>query len=143
MAVVEQRTRIADWMLVLGLLLTLMGLYGFVRIVHISSRGVPYPLGGVLPSTILLPSTTSSFGHETDCDPYPQLYYEADNKTVRQPTEAESYISQQLKQRCVNSFDEDRSRQAQVDKNTSSFLVFVGIGLILGRSLLARTWKFL
>src|SRR5438046_2313971 len=123
------RTKVSDWMFFFGLLLTLMGVYGLIRVADINRRGVPYPLNGVMPATVLTPTTNYGFTHESDCDPYPQLYYEADNKTLRQPTEQESGQAQQLKDRCVNEFNEDRSRQRQNDRNESVFLVFVGMGL--------------
>lgn len=140
---VEYRTRVTDWMFFLGLLLLLMGLYGELRIMHVTSKGVPYPSAGVLPSNILFDRpNVGAFNHESDCNPYPQLYFENDLKTPRQPTMEESTQQEQLKMRCIDAFNEDRSKTLQYDRNQSAFLLFVGLGLIISRSLINRIWDF-
>lgn len=122
------------WMFFLGALFLLIGAYGFVRILHIKVRSVPYPSTGVLPSNILFDrGTFSAFGRESDCDPYPTLYYDEDNKTLRDATEAERMLEQTVQERCVQGFNEDRAKTRQYDKNLSAFLVFVGAGLIFAR----------
>lgn len=126
-----------------GVLLILVGLYGFVRIVHITLRGVPYPMHGVIPATILTPGESISYwGRESECDSYPQVYYESDkdgNQIPRKATKEELAMQEQSSKRCVVGFNEDRAKQNQYDKNQSAFLVFVGAGLVLARRFLQRT----
>lgn len=112
----------------------MIGAYSFVRILHIKARGVPYPSAGVMPSNLLFAGAfPSSFGRESDCNPYPTLYYEEDNKTTREPTEDEKMLEQKIQERCVQGFNEDRAKTRQYDRNLSAFLVFVGAGLVLSR----------
>lgn len=118
----------------LGILLFLMGAYGLLRIAHVSYRSVPYPSAGVMPSNLLFSGSNSLFyGRESDCDPYPSLYYEEDNKTPRDATEDEKILEQKMRERCVQGFNEDRAKTRQYDRNLSAFLVFVGAGLIFSR----------
>lgn len=121
-------------MFFLGALLLLMGSFGFIRILHIKARSVPYPSAGVLPSNIIFSGPfSSSFGRESDCTPYPTIYYEADNTTPREATEEERLQEEKLAARCVEGFNEDRAKMKQYDKNLSAFLIFVGAGLIFSR----------
>lgn len=136
MVTTQHPTRVSDWMLILGTILLLMGAFGFLRIVHVSLRHVPYPSSGVLPATILTPEDNTSFGRETDCRLYPQPYYEADGKTLRPPTEDEKALQEEITRRCINGFDEDRAKQKQYDRNQSAFLIFVGAGLLFARRFL-------
>lgn len=137
MVATEHTSKVPQWMFAIGVVLILSGLYGFIRIVHVSIRHVPYPSAGVLPQTILTPESYFNLsGRESDCDPYPQIYYEADGQTVRQFSEEEKSLQEELSKRCVNGFDEDRAKQKQRDKNQSAFLVFVGAGLVLSRRFL-------
>ncbi|TSC90111.1 MAG: hypothetical protein G01um10145_215 [Microgenomates group bacterium Gr01-1014_5] len=119
----------------LGILLFLMGTYGSLRIVHVSYREVPYPSAGVMPSTLLFSGSYALTygGRESDCDPYPMIYYEEDNKTPRDATEEEKTLEQRMQERCVQGFNEERAKTRQYDKNLSAFLVFVGVGLIFSR----------
>lgn len=125
----------ARWVYFLGILFLLMGIYGFLRIAHVSLRGVPYPSAGVLPSNILFDrmNTYSGLGRESDCEPYPALYYQEDNKTLREATEQERVIEQKIVERCIQGFNEERAKTKQYDRNLSAFLVFVGAGLIFSR----------
>lgn len=124
------------WMFSLGALLLLSGIYGALRIIHVSVRKVPYPSSGVLPTTILFGQSSISFGRETDCDPSPQIYYEQDGKTAREATEQEKAVEEQLSGRCTRGFDEDRAKTKQYDRNLSAFLIFVGAGLMVSRRFL-------
>lgn len=118
----------------LGILLFLMGIYGLLRIVHVSYRKVPYPSAGVMPANLLFSgSSTLNYGRESDCDPYPMIYYEEDNKTPRDAMESETMLEQKMQERCVQGFNEDRAKTRQYDRNLSAFLVFVGAGLIFSR----------
>lgn len=111
-----------------------MGAFGFIRILHVNTRSVPYPAAGVLPSNILFDrGSFSSFSRESDCTPYPTIYYEADNKTPREVTEEEMMQEERLAARCVIGFNEDRAKTRQYDRNLSAFLVFVGAGLVFSR----------
>lgn len=125
---------VSRFMFLLGALFLLMGAYGFIRILHVNMRSVPYPSTGVLPSNILFDrGTYSSFGRESDCDPYPTLYFEEDNRTAREATEQERMLEQKVQERCVQGFNEDRAKTKQYDRNLSAFLVFVGAGLVFAR----------
>lgn len=126
------------WMFFLGALLFLMGLYGFIRVAHVSLRHVPYPINGVLPATILTPEISNNWAHESDCDPYPQLYQDVNGKP-REATQEEISQAQKLTDRCIQGFEEDRAKQKQRDKNESAFLVFVGAGLVFARRFLDAT----
>lgn len=128
---VKVGTNVFGWMFFLGLLLLLMGAYGAFRIVHVTSRGVPYPSTGVLPANILFERGPFFYARETDCKTYPQIYYELDGRTPRQPTDDEKVVAGQGEARCVQGFVEDRQKQLQYDRNLSAFLVFVGGGLVL------------
>jgi hypothetical protein len=120
----------------LGVFLLLMGLYGVIRMAYITYRGVPYPSSGAYPSNLLFERSGSlGYGKESDCRPYPQLYYETDNKTLRQPTQEENWIQQQIAERCVEGFNEDRAKTFQYDRNLTAFLIFLGLGLIFSRKL--------
>lgn len=116
-----------------GFFLLLMGTYGFIRIVHVTSRGVPYPSNGVFPHLLTLPGSSIYWGRESDCNPYPQVYYTEDGTTSRPPTEDEAAVQNEIANRCTAGFDEDRSKQKQYDKNQAAFLVFVGAGLLAAR----------
>lgn len=133
MSVDETKNNVPSWMYFLGMLLFLMGIFGALRMAHIEYRGVPYPSHGVLPATILAPTSTFTFGRESDCDAYPTLYYELDGKTTRPATVDEKNLQEENTKRCVNGFNEDRAKQKQDDKNLSVFLIFTGLGLILSR----------
>lgn len=125
-----------QWMGVIGFLLVFMGLYGAIRMTHISVRGVPYPSRGVFPNTVLFQGDSVSYGREGDCDPYPQVYYDygPDGKQTSRPaTNEELGVQQEQSKRCVNGFNEDRSKQRQYDKNQAAFLIFVGTGLLFAR----------
>ncbi|MBI4028757.1 MAG: hypothetical protein HY376_00090 [Candidatus Blackburnbacteria bacterium] len=134
----SQEVRVSSatqWMGFVGILFVLIGLYGALRIIHVSVRGVPYPYSGVLPSNLLLPKTLN-FAQESQCDPYPQVYYDygPDGKqTPRPATQDELNSQEQQRMRCIAGFNEDRSKQEQRDKNESAFLIFVGAGLFLLR----------
>ncbi|OGY12033.1 MAG: hypothetical protein A3A58_01285 [Candidatus Blackburnbacteria bacterium RIFCSPLOWO2_01_FULL_41_27] len=118
----------------LGILLFLMGIYGLLRITHVTYRGVPYPSAGVMPSNLLFSGPLyTSYGRESDCDPYPMTYYAEDNKTPRDATGEEKTLEQRMQERCVQGFNEERAKTRQYDKNLSAFLVFVGVGLIFSR----------
>lgn len=137
MAAQEATNRVSSWMFFIGILLFLMGLYGVIRIIHISVRGVPYPQQGVLPTTILTPAENTFFaGRESDCRQYPQLYFEADVKTPRDLTDAEKRLNEEIMKRCIEGFDEERAKTKQYDRNQSAFLIFVGAGLIFFRRFL-------
>lgn len=128
-----------QWAGFIGIFLFLMGLYGAVRILHISSRAVPYPSRGIFPNTVLLPQNSTVYLRESECDPYPQVYYDygLDGKqTPRPATQEELDTQQQQTSRCINGFEEDRAKQKQYDKNQSAFLIFVGAGLLLARRFL-------
>lgn len=130
---------IGQFMFFTGLLLVLVGLYGFIRIAHVTLRGVPYPIRGVIPATILTPEESISFGRESECDPYPQVYYDFDKdggQIPRQATEQELAVQEQTTKRCISGFNEDRARQKQYDRNQSAFLIFVGAGLVFARQFL-------
>lgn len=119
------------WMFFLGALLLLSGVYGALRIIHVSARGVPYPSSGVLPSTILFGSSNLfPPGSESDCDPYLQTYYDKDG-LPRPATAEEKAVEEQVPLRCKRGFDEHRSKMKQYDRNLSAFLIFVGGGLVL------------
>ena len=129
-------SKVSSWMFLLGALLLLMGLYGFFRTVHINYRQVPYPAAGVFPATFILPGVTTYYSRESECEPYPQLYFDIDNmgkQVSREATEDEIRVQEENKARCINGFEEDRAKQKQRDKNQVGFLVFVGAGLILSR----------
>ncbi|MBI2591045.1 MAG: hypothetical protein HYW33_04245 [Candidatus Blackburnbacteria bacterium] len=136
----EQRvSQASQWMAFFGALLTLIGLYGAGRMLHISTRGVPYPSRGIFPDTILLPQNSTVTLRESECDPYPQVYYDysPDGKQTSRPaTQEELDVQQQQTLRCINGFNEDRAKQKQYDKNQSAFLIFVGAGLLLSRRFL-------
>lgn len=126
------KSSVSQWMFFVGSLLLLMGIYGFARIAHVSLKKVPYPSAGVFPPTILTSPDAVYLGQrESDCNPYPMLYYDQDGKTSRQPTEEEKANQEDITKRCINGFNEDRSKQTQRDKTQAAFLVFVGAGLIL------------
>ena len=133
-------SKVSNWMFFLGLLLLLMGLYGFIRILHVQARSVPYPSAGVLPPTVLLPGLGANFySRESECEPYPQIYYDYDStgkQTAREANQEEVKVAQQTTARCIAGFEEDRSKQRQRDRNQSAFLSFVGLGLIFGRRFL-------
>ncbi|MDO8452370.1 MAG: hypothetical protein Q7S79_01315 [bacterium] len=116
--------------LAIGVLLFLAGVYGMLRIYHITARGVPYPATGVLPSNVLFDRGPFYYSRETDCKAYTLVYYELDGKTVRQASEEEKTVSGRNEARCVQGFYEDRQKQLQYDRNLSAFLIFVGGGLI-------------
>lgn len=123
------------WMTFLGLLLFLMGLYGVLRIAHVSMRKVPYPSSGVFPNNILLPNSPS-LSQESQCEPYPQVYYDygPDGKQTPRPATAEELnVAEQNRMRCIAGFNEDRSKQKQRDKNEAAFLIFTGVGLLAAR----------
>lgn len=130
-------------MFFIGVLLLLAGVYGALRIIHVSVRKVPYPSSGVLPSTVLFGSANLSFfsanlsffGRESECDPHPQTYYDKDSNS-RPPTDEEKAVEERVSLRCRRGFDEDRAKTKQYDRNLSAFLVFVGGGLILSRRFL-------
>lgn len=125
------KSTVGHWMFFLGVLLLLAGLYGTLRIIHVSVRKVPYPSSGVLPSTILFGSANlTSFGRESECDQFPQTYYDKDG-VPRPPTDEEKAIEELISLRCRRGFDEDRSKTKQYDRNLSAFLIFVGGGLVL------------
>lgn len=128
-------TNVFGWMFFLGLLLLLMGAYGAFRIVHVTKRGVPYPSTGVMPANLLFDRSPIYYIRETDCQAYPQVYFEADGKTPRQPAEKEKRVQEQSTQRCVQGFAEDRQKLLQYDRNLSAFLIFVGGGLVLASRL--------
>jgi len=132
----KNKTLVSQFFCFFGVFLVLMGLYGALRIVHIRVRSVPYPQKGVFPATFLLPGEYSSFGRESDCNPYPQVYYDLDGKTARPPTPDEVAVSQEQTKRCIAGFDEDRSKAEQYDKNQAAFLIFVGLGLVASRRFL-------
>ena len=125
------------WIHFLGVLFLLMGLYGAVRFIHIKMRSVPYPIRGVYPSVLMLSGTGGSgYSRESECEQYPQVYYDYDTngkQTPRPPTPEESAVSEEQAKRCVRGFDEDRSKQEQYDKNQTAFLLFVGVGLLFSR----------
>lgn len=124
----------SSFMYFLGVLFLLMGVYGVIRIAYVTARNVPYPSAGVYPAIALFErNMVAGLGHETDCKPYPQLYYESDNKTIRQPTQEENWLQEQITQRCIEDFNEDRAKTFQYDRNMTAFLIFVGLGLILTR----------
>ena len=109
----------SQWVGFIGIFLLLMGLYGAGRMLHISTRGVPYPERGVFPDTILLPQNSTLVLRESECDSYPQVYYDysPDGKqTPRPATQEELDAQQQQTLRCVNGFNEDRAKQRQYDK---------------------------
>lgn len=135
MASEQTVNRVSSWMFFLGLLLFLMGLYGFIRILHVSIRSVPYPINGVLPATIITPEVSYNSAHESDCNPDFRIYTDTSGMP-RQPTEAELEQSAKISGRCVQGFEEDRAKQKQHDKNQSAFLVFTGLGLIFARRFL-------
>lgn len=137
MADAPSTSKVSQWMFFLGVLFLLMGAYGFVRIVHVDMRKVPYPSSGVLPQTLLVGDVVSLNGRESDCGSYPQLYYEVDGKTLRDASEEEAALQDEMTKRCVNGFDEDRAKQRQRDRNESAFLVFVGAGLVFARRFLS------
>lgn len=133
-------TRVSNWMFFLGLLLLLMGVYGFARILHVQVRSVPYPSAGVYPPTFLTPGNNNVFyTRESECEPYPQVYYDFDStgkQTPREANEQELMVAEQTMSRCIAGFEEDRAKQKQRDKNQAAFLSFVGLGLILSRRFL-------
>lgn len=140
MAAEPKASSASQWIGFIGIFLFLTGLYGTARILHISSRAVPYPSRGIFPNTILLPQNSTAYLRESECDPYPQVYYDygLDGKqTPRPATQEELDVQQQQTKRCINGFEEDRAKQRQYDKNQSAFLIFVGAGLLLARRFLA------
>lgn len=139
MAIETQRPSVSQWMGFVGFLLVLIGLYGVLRIIHVSVRGVPYPIRGVFPSTIIFPGIPSYGIRESECESYPQVYYDygTDGKqTPRLPAQQELDVQQQQAKRCTAGFNEDRSKQKQYDKNQAAFLIFVGAGLLFARRFL-------
>lgn len=116
--------------LAIGILLFLSGLYGALRIYHVTRRGVPYPATGVLPSNLLFDRGPFFYSRESDCKTYPLVYYELDGRTPREATQFEMTAGQQGEERCLQGFFEDRQKQLQYDRNLSAFLIFVGGGLI-------------
>ena len=135
----ETQTKGSQLMLFFGSLFLLIGLYGGLRIVHVQVRKVPYPSSGVFPQNLLFTQNTTSYGRESDCDQYPQVYYDygTDGKQKPRPaTEEEIGVQQQLLVRCINGFNEDRAKQAQRDRNEAAFLIFVGAGLLIARKII-------
>lgn len=133
------KTTAGQLMFGLGALLLLMGVFGIARIAHVNFKKVPYPSAGVFPPTILFPGFISYGGRESECEPYPQLYFdfgEDGKQTPREQTLEEQVNQEQLMNRCVDGFNEDRSKQEQRDKNQALFLVFTGAGLIFSRRFL-------
>lgn len=135
------KTTAGQWMFFLGALMLLFGAYGLLRIIHVNLRKVPYPSLGVFPPTVLLPGVYSYSGssRESECEPYPQVYYDYDKdgkQTPREQTEEERVNQEQLMKRCIDGFNEDRSKQEQRDKNQATFLLFTGAGLIFSRRFL-------
>lgn len=130
-------SRVSNWMFFLGVLFLLMSAYGIVRMLHIQVRRVPYPAAGVYPPTILFPGTSNYFfNRESECEPYPQVYYDYDSngkQTARPANAEELLVQEQTKGRCLAGFEEDRSKQRQRDRNQSAFLGFVGFGLVFSR----------
>lgn len=140
MATETQRPSVSQWMGFVGFLLVLIGLYGVIRIIHVSVRGVPYPSRGMFPSTIIFPGISTYGTRESECDAYPQVYYDygTDGKqTPRPQTQEELDVQQQQAKRCSAGFNEDRSKQKQYDKNQAAFLLFVGTGLLFARRFLS------
>jgi hypothetical protein len=145
MATVEYRSSVPQWMFFIGVLMLLMGVYGLLRMIHISARSVPYPAQGVFPSNILFSNNQffNTYSRESECEPLPQLYYDygLDGKTTpRTPTEEEKMNEERQMSRCINGFEEDRAKQRQRDKNQAIFLVFLGVGLVFSRRFIDRTF---
>lgn len=131
----------SSWMFFFGVLMLLIGFYGVIRMVHIETRHVPYPIKGVYPTNVLLPGNGSYLStRESECETYPQVYYDygLDGKQVaREQTPEESMVQDQLLKRCISGFDEDRAKQRQYDRNQAGFLVFVGAGFLIARRFLS------
>ncbi len=131
------RSPLCSWFQFFGVLFLLIGLYGVLRILHVQVRHVPYPIRGVIPNTFITSSeNTTSYTRESECEPYPQIYYDygPDGKQVpRDASPEEIAVAQEQAKRCVRGFDEDRSKQAQYDKNEAAFFIFLGLGLLASK----------
>ena len=129
---VETTQKTAPWMLFVGVLLLLIGLYSASRTLINFFFFEKYPTYGVI--SLNFSGIPAYSQKEQDCF-YPQIYYTADGRTVRDATEAEKESEKAQKDNCIEGVKEVRNSAKVNDISQSLLFLFLGAGLIISRKI--------
>jgi hypothetical protein len=127
---------VSPWILLIGLVLVLMGLYGTGRTVVNMTMFDKYPSTGVYSFSFFggqqMPMYTQ---REQDCL-YPLTYYKPDG-TIRTGTKEEIERDTAQQQICVSGVTETRNTAKVNDVSQSLLYLILGAGILVCRKLFA------
>ena len=138
----EETSKDRPWLLFLGVVLLLIGVYGTLRTVVNFIAFEKYPIGGVF--SFGLAESTGQYQREADCVSgyyYPTaLYYKEDGMTPRQPTIEEERLMVEQKQQtaiqlenCIAGVGEARDAAKVNDLSQSILFLLLGGAVWFGR----------
>ena len=119
-----------SWILCIGVLLLLIGIYALSRTIINIVAFPKYPTTGVI--SINFSGVSPYTQKEGDCT-YLRMYYKDDNKTTRLPTEEEKAQENLEIKNCLASVTEVRDEAKVNDISQSTLFLFLGIGILLFR----------
>lgn len=119
-----------SWILFVGVLLLLIGIYAFSRTIINMVAFPKYPNTGVLSMNFSGAPPYSQ--REEDCI-YSRLYYKDDGQTTRPPTVEEKAQDTTDEKKCLSSVAEGRETAKVNDISQSTLFLFLGIGVLLFR----------
>lgn len=141
----EQNNTKNSWVVFIGFVLALVGVYGCARTMINMIAFEKYPQEGVYPALpFFQPAYPTYFGREGDCLAnyginYPM--YDASGKPVKQTEEekAEQKKQQEIqKQNCLDGVKESRDKAKVNDISQSLLALFIGAGVLASKKILKR-----
>lgn len=119
-----------EWVVFIGFVLFLIGMYASVRtIINIFSFD-KYPQEGVLAFNLFNMGMMPYAQREQDCLLNPIIYYEENNKTPRLRTSEEAAQDELNKINCLSGIKESRDKAKTNDISQSLLFLFLGIGIL-------------
>lgn len=151
----EQNTKGQNqWLVFIGFILLLTGIYGIARTTINLIAFDKYPQEGVYPPLPFLSQSASvypgpySYQREADCLAnfvyYPYPYYKPDGTprpATKEEKEQQEQQKQQLeiqKQNCLDGIAESRDKAKINDLSQSLLLLFIGAGVLASKKILKR-----
>lgn len=128
---------VSPWILLIGLILLITGLYGAGRSVVNMTMFDKYPTTGVYSFSFFNGCQQPVYQQrEQDCL-YPLTYYKTDGITLREPTEGELQRDTAQQQICVGGVTEARDAAKVNDISQSLLYLVLGAGILVSRKLFA------